>query len=125
MTGAEASPVLSRDEARAVIIDACALADATLDSYIEDLWAAKADDDLMRRLLARFRLEVDAARALLESATEPEWWSVVTADRLDEACRAARIWSEGDPICSELEPLFSSRLRSFSGIDLARIPRRR
>lgn len=114
---------LSRRRAREVVVDACCLGDAELDAHIDDLWAAKCDPDSMRRLLARFRLEVDAARLLLAAAAEPAWWSTVTAERLEDACRAARIWAEGDPICSELERRFASLLRSVFGIEIAAIPR--
>ncbi|SMH43034.1 hypothetical protein SAMN06295885_2132 [Rathayibacter oskolensis] len=122
--GSDDARPLSRTDARDVVFDACRIGDATLDAHIDDLWAAKADPDLTRGLLARLRLDVEAARALLEAAAEPEWWSAVTAGRLDDACRAARIWAEGDPTCAELERLFASRLRDVFGIDIAGIPRR-
>lgn len=115
---------LSRADAIGVVVDACCLGDATLDSYIDALWAAKADPEQMRRLLARYRSEVEAARLLLAAAAELQWWSGVGAERLEQACRAARIWAEGDPVCAELERGFASRLRSVLGIDLGGIPRR-
>ncbi|KQQ03444.1 MULTISPECIES: hypothetical protein [unclassified Rathayibacter] len=118
------SPALSPALAREVVVEACRLGDATLDSYIDDLWAAKSDPDLMRRLLGRLRREVEEARALLAAAAEPEWWSDASPERLAAACTAARIWPEGDPECAELERRFASHLRGVLGVDIAAIPRR-
>ncbi|KQQ08768.1 hypothetical protein [Rathayibacter sp. Leaf296] len=116
-------PVLSREQARIVIADACRLGDVALSSHVDDLWAAKADPDRMLRLLDRFRCEVETARALLAAAGEPEWWSGISADQLATACAAARVWAEGDPVCAELERMFASRLLTVFGTDIARIPR--
>jgi hypothetical protein len=115
---------LTPHEARSIVDEACCRADALLEARIAALWSAMSDPEVASSLLLRSRAEVDAARTLLTAAAAEEWWSDVTADRLAEACTAARIWAEGDPATAELERVFASRLRSAFGIDLAGIPRR-
>ncbi|QHC57344.1 hypothetical protein [Rathayibacter sp. VKM Ac-2760] len=111
------------ENARELVLHACRAGDAELQSHIDDLWAAKADPEQTRELLARYRREVEDARTLLAAAAEPQWWRSATAERIEESCRAARIWAEGDPVCADLERAFAARLRSVLGIDLAQIPR--
>ena len=111
------------ENARELVLRACHLGDAELESRIDDLWAAKADPERTRGLLARSRREVEDARTLLAAAGEPGWWRSATAERIEEACRAARIWAEGDPVCADLERAFAAQLRSVLGIDLRQIPR--
>ncbi|WKK70470.1 hypothetical protein Q0F99_11380 [Rathayibacter oskolensis] len=119
-----ASRAATREEALAAVVDACLLGDATLRAHIDHLRSAMPDPERMRSLQSRLRREVDAARALLEAAAEPEWWCDVTAERLGAACQAARIWSEGDPVVADLERRLASQLRRVFGIDLAGVPRR-
>ena len=112
-----------RENAHELVLTACRAGDAARESRIDALWAAKTDPDETRRLLARHRLEVDAARRLLAAAGEPGWWRHATAEQVADCCTAARIWAEGDPICADLEHAFASRLRSALGVDLTRLPR--
>ena len=118
------SAPLTRTEARSVVDDACCRADALLSARIADLWSAKSDPEVTRLLLERARAEVAAARTLLAEAGTGEWWSDPTAARLADACIAARVWAEGDPVSADLERVFASRLRTELGIDLGSIPRR-
>ncbi|MWV58657.1 hypothetical protein [Rathayibacter sp. VKM Ac-2754] len=111
----------TRDEVLVAVVDACLLGDATLQSHIDELWSALPDAERMRQLQARLRTEVEAARSLLEAAAAPEWWRDASAERVASACAAARIWSEGDPVCADLERRVSSHLRRVWGIDLASV----
>ncbi|MCJ1687168.1 hypothetical protein MT353_08915 [Rathayibacter sp. VKM Ac-2927] len=123
VTGLDDTRTPPLENARELVLHACRVGDAELQSHIDDLWAAKADPERTRGLLTRYRREVEDARTLLTAAADPQWWRSATAERIEESCRAARIWAEGDPVCADLERAFAAQLRSVLGIDLAQIPR--
>ncbi|MWV48846.1 hypothetical protein GRS96_06085 [Rathayibacter sp. VKM Ac-2803] len=120
---AATTALVSRDVARTAIAEACRSGDATLRAHIDELRSVVSDPEAMRSVLARYRGEVEAARALLERAVEPGWWTAVTVEELSAACTAARIWSTGDPVCTDLERHLHSHLLRVFGVDVASLVR--
>lgn len=98
------------DDLRSALARADRSADARLRSHVDALWAAKADPDTARALLATLRREFDEAMAQLQAALVPGWWDQATPETIVTTYESARVWRDADADSEELARLFTSQL---------------
>lgn len=105
------STAVSAHEVRVALTAACRIGDRTLQMHIADVQAARADPDEARWMLARLSSARNEARAKLAAALEPSWWERATPESIEATYQAARVWSQSDPDCAELEDSFAATIR--------------